>query len=260
MKEDVRKKIIQTRFRKSVNTYNNEAVIQKMVSENLAKLIFKYSHTNLNILEIGCGTGFLSQILTNQLKGLETYYLNDIVATYFDDEFLARLDQPNIKIKTIIGDAENLRFPTNLDLITSASTIQWFKNPSSFFKNAYSSLNSEGLLIFSSFTKDNFLEINNVLGVGLEYPSLDEIVHSVENSGFKVLIKFEERKTLNFDHASEVLSHIKKTGVNGVISSEFWTKTKLQKFYNDYENKYATEKGVPLSYNPYYIVAKKIQS
>lgn len=64
--------------------------------------------------------------------------------------------------------------------------FQWFNDLdkiSLIYKNI---LNSDGILAFSTFSKENFKEIKNLTGLSLEYKSLDEITKIFEKN-YKIL-------------------------------------------------------------------------
>ena len=259
MKEITKKNIIKNRFKNSLATYNEAAIIQKSISEKISKLVIEHAKESKNLLEIGCGTGFLSISLAQNLKNIQKYYLNDLVKECFKENKLQDLTHKNTYIQPIVGDAEQVEFPQNLDLIVSSSTVQWFKDLPSFLKKTNRSLKEDGLLIFSSFTKNNFYEISSISGIGLDYLSLSSVNEQLKNTGFEILEQEEELKITYFKTALEVLKHIRATGVNG-ISSKVWTKEQMLNFSSTYEALYKNKKGLHLTYNPYYIVARKIRN
>ena len=70
------KDLIQKRFAKNLDTYNDNAKIQKRMAERLLSFLDKKEFSS--ILEIGCGTGFLTSLLNDDFK-FEKYTANDIV-------------------------------------------------------------------------------------------------------------------------------------------------------------------------------------
>ena len=70
------KDLIQKRFAKNLDTYNDNAKIQKKMAERLLSFLDRKDFDD--ILEIGCGTGFLTQLVNDKFN-FKTYTANDIV-------------------------------------------------------------------------------------------------------------------------------------------------------------------------------------
>lgn len=252
------KKYIEQRFTRSLQTYQQHATVQLNIAKKLNQHIRHLSFLKPPAaLEIGCGTGFL----TNEFLAYhrpEIFYINDIaidvmaaIAPVFDKHAF-----PDWQF--IIGDAENIHFPDHLDLVISSSTIQWFADIEKFIEKIYRLLNEDGYFVFSTYGIDNFKEVRDVAGIGLRYfniPDLLQIFHKY----FTIHHIAEEHQVLHFQNSVKVLQHIKFTGVNS-IHKQFWTKGKLRSFENNYIQKYATsENEVILTYHPIYVVLKKNQ-
>lgn len=239
------KNLVKSRFGTNFKTYNDNAIVQKKVVENLTKLVpfKKYG----KILEIGCGTGFLTEKL--DYLNAKKLFLNDICP-----EVSRIIKLKNLEYAFIIGDAEEVDFPSNLDLIISANTIQWLTNIETFFEKSAQALNSDGKLIFSTFVKGNYTEITKIFGSSLEYKTVNEITNSAKKH-FYVQTTTEDTITVYFSTLKEILSHIKNTGVNALSTNKL-TKSALTKAEKEYE-KLRTEKGLPLTYEPAYFVLKK---
>ncbi|MBI9033063.1 MAG: malonyl-ACP O-methyltransferase BioC [Bacteroidales bacterium] len=246
------KTLITERFGACLPTYHTEASVQKQICRTLADLI--PVRTFDHILEIGCGTGFLTRMLLEKYTA-KNWYINDLVPVA--NKWIDPLKEsyPDASIHFFAGDAESLEFPKNQELIISASTIQWFEDLQGFFKKAAQNLTKGGLLAFSTFGPENMIEIKTSSGIGLEYPSLDALKNYIPND-FKITTLKEEKIILEFTNAREVLNHIRKTGVNG-ISREKWTRSKFLDFCMKYEENYTVGDKVTLTYHPVFMVCEK---
>lgn len=247
---------IKKRFEKSASSYNREAIVQRTIAHRLVQEVFKTeNHTFRQVLEIGCGTGLLTQEFIRKQQP-NWYLINDLSERMQPHiEYIARTHHFS-NWTFIAGDAEKLPFPQDFDLILSSSTFQWFQAPEAFFHSISRALIDEGLLAFSTFGKNNYLEINNICKTGLHYPSVTELL-SWLTPYFDIVLHTEEIVPLYFSSPRKVLKHIKQTGVNG-NNEKNWSKGDLSMFETAYREKYSTLEGnVTLTYHPIIVVAKK---
>ena len=235
------KNLVCQRFSKNLKTYNENAKIQKQMAEKLISMLPQDNFSK--IFEIGCGTGLLTEIVASKLK-YNSYFANDIVKDC--SEYIANIDS---QIKFLPGDIEQLinNIDDSFDLIISNASFQWIENLQEFVLNLIKHLNKNGVLLFSTFGKENYREIYNVVGKSLKYFSKNEILEMFNDYSVDAE---EEIRILMFSSPKEVLKHVHSTGVNA-LSNEIWTKKDMQIFENGYNN-YCSSRPT-LTYNPLYI-------
>ncbi len=233
--------LIAKRFKKSLKSYNQNAKIQKRMAERLVSFLETSKFDS--ILEIGCGTGILTEII-NQKLAFKQYTTNDIVPEC--EEYIKEI---NPEIKFAAGDIEECIKLSNMkyDLIISNASFQWIDNLKEFLNLLVNKLKPEGYILFSSFGKENFREIYHVLGKQLHYYSCSELKVLLQQ--YTPVIE-EEIHILSFKNSKDVLKHIQLTGVNA-ISEENWSKKDLQNFENGYDN--FCSGRITLTYNPVYV-------
>ena len=250
------KQLVKKCFNKNFETYHQKAIVQQEIALELAELLVELDINSMeNVLEVGCGTGFLTGQIVSKIK-VSHYFLNDLAdVAYKENVALVNGHGTNNFIR-FPGDAEKINFPTGLDGVVSTSTIQWFNQLDAFFKKVHGSLNQEGVFAFSTFGTHNFKEIKSVSNIGLNYTSLHEIKKMLRPS-FDILYDKEWELTKKFSNPIEVLRHMKLTGVTGV-SKSFFGKEKMQAFIKDYQGHFSNaDCSVNLTYNPIIIIAKK---
>lgn len=261
------KQLIAERFAKARSFYDREARVQQQVAEKMIRLILQHTGNNpsryRNVVEFGCGTGNYSSLLLHTLKP-DTLLLNDLCPEM--KEYVRNLPDAchfqkveplagKTSVRFVAGDAEELEFPADTDLITSCSTLQWFNNPATFFTRSHRYLKSDGILAFTTFGPSNMHEIRTLTGHGLDYLPLDEVQQLVA-SHFDVCYAAEEVISLPFVDPMAVLRHLKLTGVTGT-EKRMWTRGRLQAFCEDYTRRFAQADGkVTLTYHPIYIIAQ----
>ena len=102
-------------------------------------------------------------------------------------------------------------------------------------------------MLFSTFGKENFREIRLISDKTLQYYSKQELENILKPNFCTI---DEEIRILSFKTPSDVLKHMKHTGVNA-IENTGWTKGDLIRFENTY-NSFCANKPT-LTYNPIYV-------
>ncbi len=247
------KTLLKNRFAKAAHTYQANALAQERISLRMIELLKEHTHGVFpRIYEFGCGTGFYSRQLERTFAP-EQLILNDLCQEMqcSCQEWIA----DNKKIRFTVGDAENMTLPTQLNLLTSCSTMQWFHAPIDFLKRSQSALVENGIVAISTFGTNNLKEIYALTKTGLTYLSKEEWVENL-GEAYQIVHAEEEEFSLPFRQPIDVLYHLKRTGVNGIANHRF-TKPTLQQFIRDYEAFKTTDGSYRLTYHPIYLVLRK---
>ena len=242
-------------FLRGMPTYDEQAVVQRLVNERLLSLLVALGRTRyLKVLEIGSCTGMFSKLLYETFKP-ELYYLNDLVPEFYQTVKKKLSTGNKVTILPLFGDVEHLELPAGLDMVASSSTFQWLEDLPRFFAKVHRAMAEGAVFAFSMFGEETYYEIKELTGAGLKYPSFTEVRDQVAEN-FKLVHADIDRDHLHFDHPREVLGHIRATGVGGVGGFN-WTPRRYERFVEEYLENYATEQGVLLSYVSYQIIGQK---
>ena len=228
------------------------------------------------VLEVGCGTGTFTRRFLEQFRP-EEMVLNDICPEV--EEALTDLLTPEAGESTpqisftagdaelcslpgdresfTAGDAELCSLPGDRDLIVSCSVLQWFEDPGAFIARCRTLVRGGGCIALTTFGPDNLQEVTAVTGTGLSYLPLGWLQGLLDEAGLRTVLAEDEHLTLHFPSPTEVLRHLKHTGVTGVTRTS-WTRGRLAEFSAEYSSRYGDGDGsVPLTYHPVYLIARK---
>lgn len=249
------KKRITDSFRSSGSSYEDNAVVQRAIGTRLLDLVGQYVGEGVlsRVLEIGCGTGILTEDLCHRLK-LDTVYLNDIVKE-FCDRSKKRIDLLVNEAVAIPGDIENIELPGELDLITSSATLQWVNDLPALMTRSALALRQGGVLAFSILGPGTMHEIHSLTGQGLRYHQRESLQKMLPDE-LEVLHLDSHSQRLWFDRGRDVLRHIRLTGVGGV-SEKRGKRLGLKEFERQYKRQFGSHKGVSVTYVATFVVARK---
>ena len=239
-------KIIKKQFEKSMEKYNENAIVQKLTAQKLVKNLTKIKNNFGNILELGSGTGLLTEELTKSIA-YTNYFANDL--TPKSKKYLSQIIP---EFNFICGNAQKINTSVKMDLIASNAMFQWFSNLEKISAHLSNMLNKEGLLAFSTFSGNNYREIKELSGISLDYKSVDEL-KSIFSKDFEILYTEEINYTMNFSNPLELLAHMKNTGVNS-LTMKHWTFKEVKDFCERYKLKYPE---LTLTYSPVIFICKK---
>lgn len=245
------KELLRRRFSRHLEGYNTLASVQRNIARRLSLEILLHAPRDLRRgVEIGAGTGFLTRHLVSYYP-IAHFIANDLVGE--------SRDYMPPKVEFIEGDGEHINIPHGVDLIASASTVQWFDDLQGFMARAAEALRDGGVLALSTFGPDNFGEITATTGHRLDYKPIDQITEWVKDLNMELIHSEEWIHTEHYRSPRDVLHHLRATGVNALEHTP-WTPARLRRFEADYTNHCAemeVESGVSLTFHPMMIIARK---
>ena len=238
----INKALVKKRFKKSLKTYEDNAVIQKIMAKKLIELLVLKEYNS--IFEIGCETKILTKEIKKNLTFKE-YIANDIVEK--SQEYINKIIYPNIFLG---GDIEEVELNKKYNLIISNASLQWCNDIEKVLEKLINSLEENGTLAISIFGDNNLKEIKDIFHLENNTYSLNKLKESLAK--YKLITFEEEEIKIEFENPIMVLKHLKLTGVNA-IKEVVLSKKKLQEFEEEYTKKYQNNGKVILTYNPVYI-------
>ncbi|PWC84307.1 hypothetical protein AEJ54_29585, partial [Azospirillum sp. Sp 7] len=156
MTADPRKAAIAAAFGKAAPRYEEHAAVQRIAAERLAERVARLPlPPRPRVLEIGCGTGFLSRALRERI-GPADWLLTDL-----SPDMLARCraalgDPTDSAFRIMDGEKPDLDGP--FDLIVSSLALQWFRDPTAALARWAEMLAPGGRIAVATLAADSFRE------------------------------------------------------------------------------------------------------
>ena len=225
-------------FSKAAATYDSAAIAQEMIALKLASMVRDNCGDNvLNVLEIGPGTGLLTNIYSRFIQAEHTDFVDITPVGPFNVTGQAHYHQADAELWVRNCD-------TRYDLIISSSVIQWFADIPAFIRSCSELLNPGGLLAIATFAPGNLEELDALRPAPLLYPTLDTL-HAAIRPSMEPLRLEQASIRLEFSSHRQLMLHLKRTGVAGSQShapaNNIITDTTLN----------------TLTYRPIYLIARR---
>lgn len=238
-------------FSRSFGSYHDAADQQARIANRLVRALRDSGAPRhfASGLELGCGTGHLTQRLGAVFE-IGALTVNDLSPE-------AQVTADAAGAAFLCGDATWVEWPDHPKLIASASMIQWLSEPATLLRRAATALAPGGWLAVSGFGEQQYSELAQV-GSAAGAPGLcrhRDLAAAVQDE-LEVVTTGESVQKMHFACPRKVLEHLRRTGVNG-HARKVWTKSCLAQFMNDYTRLFEGQAGVPLTYHATWVIARK---
>ncbi|MDO9242060.1 MAG: malonyl-ACP O-methyltransferase BioC [Methylicorpusculum sp.] len=256
---DLDKQKIKTSFGNASLSYDSAARLQQQVGLHLLN---QYAEKGLsgNILDVGCGTGFLTERLL-QFASLEAIIALDIAEPMLHRARLRLADHS--RVAYVCADAESLPFmEQQFDSIVSNLALQWCNLNSETFSRFKKLVKPGGQLIFSTFGPQTLSELK------LAWEAVDDYRHvndfAVQDDLFQALTQAGSKKIQietviyksAYESVLELMAELKFLGAHNVARDRkrrLTTKAELRKLLAAYP-KTSEEPGIFATFEVIYVV------
>ncbi|HBO85151.1 MAG: hypothetical protein A2073_07290 [Deltaproteobacteria bacterium GWC2_42_11] len=271
------KQRIKQQFSSSAQNYDSKAGFQKKIAEELLEyLVPQLATCNLQlatILDIGCGTGFLSIPL----------------AQTFSDAHISACDMAHAMAKTakikysslithhpslfLTADCEYLPYKdSTFDMLASSLTFQWLLHHGTVFSEAHRVLKKGGIFSFSMLGQNTLRElrmcykeanaVSNKDGIPrfMSFPHKDEVCEQLEKTGFSGISAVVSPEVEEYPDMMGLLRVLKTIGAGNPFDSRVKNLSKgliLKKMSEIYGERFEAANGVYATYEVIFFTCKK---
>ena len=207
-------------FNTRASTYDKYSLIQKEVSVRMIEKLKFIKISPKNILDLGCGTGYLSLLLKKLYPNVHITCLD------FSPEMLSHCKLKESAFETVCADIEDLPFKKpQYDIIVSGLTLHWCKEIEKIFYDIYNILNENGIFIFTTVGPDTLSELKETYKLVDDKDHIN-IFHDMHtygdlllNIGFDDPVVDVEKIIMEYSSVQNVFNSIKKIGANTLTHS-----------------------------------------
>jgi malonyl-CoA O-methyltransferase len=257
---------IRRNFARRAWSYDRHAEMQRRMAHGLVAAVGESLARAGRILEIGCGTGYLTGLIRQANREARLVAL-DLDAALVDAA--RRRLGPEAGVAWLVADGETpLR--GEYDLIIANATFQWFTRPGETLAALYRNLAPGGVLAFSTLGPQTFQELAEALNRAarsLNLPSTPPIPAQgfgdretwsdrIYRAGFSQVRLAREMATATFPSVKEFLQALQATGATNPRPYPFSPRL-LQALMAAYQTNYGKDDAIPVSYEMIWAVAQK---
>ncbi|CAM4510298.1 malonyl-CoA O-methyltransferase [Paenibacillus endophyticus] len=271
---------IRRQFNRRANSYDAHAHVQRMMSDRLALSLIEWGRESgiaePDILEIGCGTGSLTEILVNECPSASITALDiapSMIKLAQQRVLSAEANFKNTRAKGLdrlsfhLADVEMWALDAHtasFDLIVSNACFQWLCNPRQTLGQLGRTLRPGGMLLFTTFGPDTFYEMHMAFnevyrasGVepqrhGLTFGSTDHWNTLMKEVGFTNIHYERSIRTEKYASARNFLHSVKEMGAStseAVTMRGLSSRRLFANMYKEYEGRFSIQGGVAASYD-----------
>ena len=241
---------IRSAFNKASSEYDKHAFLQKEIAKRLDSKLEVISGNAGMILDLGAGTGLLSQ------KLLKRFQYSQLICLDFSQKSL----KGNPATHKLCADVNHLPLADDsADIVISNLMMQWCPDTMQLFSECHRVLKNDGLVLFSTFGPDTLKElkkswavIDNETHVNT-FTDMHDIGDQLLQNGFQSPVMEMETLTLTYQAVIDLLKDLKAIGAQTVSSrsKSLTGKDKFQSMIKMYEC-YRQEGKIPATYEVIY--------
>ncbi|MEO1022776.1 MAG: methyltransferase domain-containing protein [Bacteroidota bacterium] len=253
-----------TRFGASAHNYHQQAGIQRNVAEGLIASLrpWKDMIPEGPILEVGAGTGFLSELLIQEFPQAEIHLTDasEEMIRYTEHRLTEAFETlPNVTFRVL--DADHLEeSPQKYALIISNFAAQWFNDVSYGLEQLTNQLAPGGLLL-TAFPGNNSFKswYEYCLELGLPFtantlPDVEEVVIKL-SIGPQQIDYYENDLVQTFDSSLDFFRHLKAIGASASKSGKSLSAKQMRLLTNHWDT--SESDGIKVNWHVVYLAAKR---
>jgi biotin biosynthesis protein BioC len=241
---------VRSAFNKASSRYDEHAFLQKEIAARLDTKLDVIAGNSKVVVDLGAGTGLLSQNLIKRFPNSQLICLDFAQAALIH----------NPSSHKICADAYHLPLADNsVDMVISSLMMQWCPDLKQLFSEIHRVLKNDGLILFSTFGPDTLKELKKSWSVVDSethvntFTDMHDIGDQILGAGFQSPVMEMEKLTLTYQTVIDLLRDLKAIGAQTVNtrSKSLMGKDKFKLMTQMYES-YRQDGKLPATYEVVY--------
>ena len=206
-------------FDRAAHRYDQSARLQQQVAQHLIDLVSDNQPISTKTLDIGCGTGQVTEAMCR------LYPKGEVVGLDFSKRMLeqtrTRLHQHDFTADLVCADAEQLPFQeSSFDLIVSSLMLQWSNDLVSTLKSCRNVLRPDGKMIFNTFTEGTLVEVKQSWQQvdqsehTSNFLTMQDLESTLESVGFSQVEVLYDTITMTYPSVRAMIMEMKQIGAS----------------------------------------------
>lgn len=249
-------------------SYEEHARVQKQMAAMLQQQAGAAGNFT-NILEIGCGTGYLTRLIA-ALYPRARILATDIAPGMLNTAKARLADCTNVSYA--LEDGENLQTAEAFDLVISNAAFQWFNDQAKAYAGFLARLRPGGCLLYATFGPETFRELHASFHLarqtlrlqaptrhGQDFAPAATLEKLMTGLGYEDTVHREAYVREYFPSVKEFLAGVKKIGANnaGPRGSFVVNRRLMFSMMRCYEESYCENNQIYATYHIIYGFGRK---
>jgi malonyl-CoA O-methyltransferase len=259
---------IRSQFNRSAEgLYDTHANVQRLMADWLAASIRRQKNgreaIGSDVLEIGCGTGVLTEMLVRDWPFVSITALD--LAPGMLEAAKKRVGKPNVHY--LLGDVEAWAAEANsasFDCLVSSACFQWLSRPKETLCDLRRLLRTGGLLTFTTFGPETFHELHKAFDEayradgkepqrhGLTFRTADQWQVLLLEAGFSKIQYECSIQVKSYASVKDFLHSVKAVGASASEAENscgLGSRRLFNEMFRNYEDKFSVPGGVTATYD-----------
>lgn len=255
---------IQQGFSRHADEYDRHAELQHSVLYNALKQLRPYFRHYMRLLDAGCGTGFLLELLENSDTNFNMFGCD--IAEGMCQRAKSRPAE-NHPHYIACADVEALPFPDAcMDMAISSLTMQWVNHSKKALSELHRVLIPDGRCLITTFGPMTLQELRHSFsGVDTlphvsEFAPIESMQKWAEEVGFVVENASAEFRCHYYKDVKELMNSMRVIGATNKLGERRKTLTGKNRFRimeQVYREHYESDRGIPASWEVLYLLLRK---
>ncbi|MCH2548030.1 MAG: malonyl-ACP O-methyltransferase BioC [Alphaproteobacteria bacterium] len=251
-------------FSLHAHEYDTHAQLQQSVLFNALRQLEPIFHTDMTLLDAGCGTGYLVDLL----RHCDTAFtvLSCDAAIGMCQQTVERYNDTHDNLITCADITALPYADESCDMAVSSLTLQWVDNPKDALSELYRVLKPDGYALVTTFGPMTLQELREAFSAADDLPHVSDFPDSqtmqdiVRSVGFSLKNASTEFRTQNYSSVCDLMHAIRAIGATNKTHNRrksFTGRGRFKAMEAAYSEAYETTRGVPASWEIIYLLLHK---